>query len=60
MSANADGSVTVSEPIITAATLAPNPASINGSVTVSITVTDSTRTIYPYKLCGASRCGGPI
>jgi len=59
MTTNADGSVTITVPHVTAVTLTPNPATINAKVAAAVTITESTQTLYPeYKYCGVARCGG--
>lgn len=51
--------VTVYEPVISAAVLTPNPATINAGVTASVTITDAAKTLYErYQYCGVARCGG--
>ena len=61
MTTNADGSVTITVPHVTAVTLAPNPAAINTKVAAVVTITEENKTLYPvYKYCGVARCGGGI
>lgn len=53
-----DGGITVTIPEITAAVITPNPASINTSALVQITVTDTTKTLYPHPFySGEIYCG---
>lgn len=48
----------VYEPAITAVSLAPNPAAINGSIVLRVTVTEVIVTMYAVSaICGTAICG---
>lgn len=49
------------EPKITAATITPNPASINTSIKISVSVTEVQVTMYKvYAIAGALRAGQAV
>jgi len=53
--------ISVTVPSIMAVTLSPNPANINTHFAASVTITETTQTLYEhYQYCGFAHCGGVI
>jgi hypothetical protein len=53
--------ISVTVPSIMAVTLSPNPANINTHIATTVTITETTQTLYErYQYCGVARCGGVI
>lgn len=51
-------SITVQRPVVTAATLTPNPVGFNGAVRLSVTVIDQAVILEPtYFYAGEVSCG---
>ena len=51
-------SYTITVPVVSAVTFAPNPANINQSVTVTATISEITKTLEPQcRYCGEIQCG---